>query len=88
MGQARMRGSREQRVALAVHRQRDLQVAREAAAAKREADERARMAALPPKVRKRVAEQRHRNRMRIAALLGLAYGLFGGAKRPMRLRKP
>lgn len=74
MGQAKQRGTRTERIALAVARDEALQAKKDAERAAFEAKERARIAAMPPEERKRYKESLHRQRMMTAQLLGLVYG--------------
>lgn len=91
MGQARQRGTRAERVALAVRREalreearlaaREARAAREKA--RREAAERERIARMSPEELRQHNEDVHRLRMRMAEACGVVYGIMSGpAKRP------
>ena len=75
MGQARQRGTKAERVELAVARDEALQAKRDAENAALEARERARIAAMPPEQRKAYTERLHRQRMTTAMLLGTVFAL-------------
>jgi hypothetical protein len=68
MGQAKLRGTKEQRVAAAVERDSAARAARQRAEAER-------LAAMTPAARKAESARKHRARMLTAMLLGVAYAL-------------
>lgn len=74
MGQAKQRGTKAERVALAFARDEALQAKKDAERASFGARERSRIAVLPPEERKRYKDRLHRQRMMTATFLGLAYG--------------
>jgi hypothetical protein len=74
MGQAKQRGTRAERIALAVVRDEALQAKKDEERAALEAQERARIAAMPPEERRRYKNRLHQQRMMTATLLGFAYG--------------
>lgn len=85
MGQAKQRGSREERIVQSVERQRQERAHRELQKAQKAADkaeaDRKRIAALPPETRLRVRDNLQRGTMRRTALIG-ALGLVMAAGAP------
>ena len=84
MGQAKLRGTYEQRSAQAQQRAAEERAERERQEAEAKEAERQRIAALPPEQQKRISERRHRRHMELAILLGTAAAL---SEPPMRRGK-
>lgn len=72
MGQAKLRGTREQRIAQAIERKKQEDERRHEQYRRHEAERRARLLALPPEARKVVLLGGGPSRLRLAAMLGLA----------------
>lgn len=87
MGQAKQRGTKAERMAQAIARDDALQAKKDAERAAYEAQERARVAEMPPEARKRYKKRLHRERMATAMLLGTIYGLAEPYRRLMRTPK-
>ena len=70
MGQAKLRGTHEQRAAQAVQRAAEERAECERKEAEAKEAERQRIAALPPQERKRISERKHRSHLMTAMLMG------------------
>ena len=80
MGQAKLRGTYEQRVAQAKQRAAEERAERERKEAEAQEAERQRIASLPPEQRERVYENKRRRQMKITTILALAEAF--GARLP------
>lgn len=74
MGQAKLRGTFEQRAAEARQNAADARAARERKEAEAQEAEHQRITALPPEEQKRISERKHRNHLMTAMVLGTLIG--------------
>jgi hypothetical protein len=84
MGQAKIRGTFEQRSAQAQQRAAEEHAKRERKEAEVKDAERQRVAAMPPEERKRYSERKHRSYLKTAMLMGTLIGALQDIDKPSR----
>ena len=87
MGQAKLRGTFDQRAAQAEQRAAEKRAERERKEAEAKEAERQRVAALPPEERKRISERKHRSHLMTAVVMGTLIGALQDIDKPSRRGK-